>query len=533
MKTFNPFALALILSAASATSVSALSCNNKHPELCRKADLVAEIANYGTINAAGQFVPNPGVASSARTHFMNLATNSPVTVGQLVMMVKMGAISADGSFNPTSPLSLGFESTSVSATTTAPSLPPVGSPLAGTKPTAQGELSKLGTFDASGQFKLNAGVAANQKTNFYAINPVTGKASALSVSQLQLMVRLGAIKPDGSNDPSAFASPIVYKAPEPSIAPGVAAVNPAALSASAFDNLRAGQPGSALAVAQINRMIDGSGRPIDANLLTSFYRLRVVDGQQLYVQITQRELAQSIAGGLIGRDGTAKQDAGTGWGTAGNGPSGNLPVVVFLPSPTAPGPALVPGLAPQAPKPQAPPLTPQLAPNMVPQPMQVSAPPMVPQLAPSLIPQPLKTQAPPIVPQLVPQPAKAQKWVSTSPEKRVKNESTPTLAKVGSQKELLNSHFATSRVQKPSDCVTGGHGRQGVGANNQCMLPNDIVMECLTSGQRRRVSRGPDGTLNGVGLTESFRSVDEDVNSAPANHTFSSGCMISVQRPHL
>jgi hypothetical protein len=288
-------------------------------------------------------------------------------------------------------------------------------------------------------------------------------------------------------------------------------ISPSALTASSFDNLRAGQPGSALASAQIARMIDAAGRPKEPGAFTNFYSLQIVDRQQVYVQITQRELAQSIAGGLIGRDGIAMQNVGTGWGTTGSRP--NLAVVLFLPVPPAPGPMLVPGLAPQPPKPQAPPLTLQLVPNMVPQPMQVSA--------------------PPIVPQLVPKPPKSQKWASTSPEKRVKNESPPTFAKVGSQKELLNSHFATNRVEKPSDCVTGSHGRQGVGANNQCLLPNDIVMECLTSGQRRRVSRGPDGTLNGVGLTESFRSVDEDVNSAPANHTFSSSCMISVQRPHL
>ena len=513
MKTFNPFALALILSAASTTSVSALSCNNKHPELCRKADLVAEIANYGTINAAGQFVPNPGVASSARTHFMNLANNSPITVGQLVMMVKTGAITADGSFNSASPFSIGFDPTPFASAPTPSVLPPVGSVPNASAATAKAELAKLGTFDDSGEFTLNPGVTANEMTNFFAVSPSTGKMGALNVQQLQLMIRMGAIRPDGSNDRSAFRSAIVYRAPAPTIPPGAAVISPSALTASSFDNLRAGQPGSTLASAQIARMIDAAGRPKEPGAFTNFYSLQIVDRQQVYVQITQRELAQSIAGGLIGRDGTATQQAGTGWGTAGSRPSSNLAVVLFLPVPPAPGPMLVPGLAPQPPKPQAPSLMPQLVPNMVPQPMQVSA--------------------PPLVPQLIPKPSKSQKWVSTSPEKRVKNESSSTLAKVGSQKELLNSHFAASRVEKPSDCVTGGHGRQGAGANNQCLLPNDIVMECLTSGQRRRVSRGPDGTLNGVGLTESFRSVDEDVNSAPANHTFSSSCMISVQRPHL
>jgi hypothetical protein len=379
--------------------------------------------------------------------------------------------------------------------------------------TAKAELAKLGTFDASGQFTPNPGVTANEATNFFAVNPVTGKASALNVGQLQLMIRLGAIRPDGSNDRSAFASAIVYRAPAPPTPSGAAVISPSALTASSFDNLRAGRPGAALASAQIDRVIDASGRPKDPSAFTNFYRLQIVDRQQVYVQITQRELAQSIAGGLIGRDGTATQNAGTGWGTAGGGSSGDLPVVVFLAVPTAPGPMLVPGLAPAAAKGQAPPLLPYLVPNPVPRPPGGAT--------PSLASQP------------VPRLEKSAKWASTSPEKRVKNESRVDPGKPGARKDVLDRHFAGARIEKPSDCVTGRHGRQAAGADNHCLLTNDVVMECLTSGQRRRVSRGPDGTLDGTGLTESFRSMDDDVNSAPANHVLSSACAISVQRPYL
>ena len=191
---------------------------------------MAEIANYGTINAAGQFSVNPGVALSTQTHFMNLATNTPVTVGQLVTMVKMGAISADGTFDPASPLSLGLDFGSVLPTPGDASLPPVGQLLTSASDNPQSELAKLGSFDAAGQFTLNPGVATNQKTNFFAINPVSGKSSALNVGQVQLMIRLGAIKPDGTNNPAAFASRIVYQPPAPSIRPGVAVVDPASLS---------------------------------------------------------------------------------------------------------------------------------------------------------------------------------------------------------------------------------------------------------------------------------------------------------------
>ena len=535
MNMTRAFLFALGVSAAGMGSAAALTCNNKHPELCRKADLAAEIETYGTINAAGQFTVKQGVALSTQTHFINLANNSPLTVSQLVMMIKMGSISADGTFNGSSPLNIGFTAAPSLIAAATPSLPPVGSPMGTTGGTASSELAKLGTFDANGGFHLNPGVAANQRTNFVAINPVDGSKSQLNVAKVQLMIRLGAIKPDGSFDPGAVASTIVYQAPAPSVQPGAAVINPTRVSASSFDNMRPGQPGAALAAAQLKGMgLDGAHRqPQNPSALTNFYHLRVTSEGEVYGQATQREVAEALAGGLIRPDGTLVQDPGNGWGSAADSNQNSLPVLVFLPTPPAPGPGLTPSPRPGA------------------------------------NPAPMALQAPPIAPQLIPKPMKAHKWSSTTVDKPVPNTGAPAPQNARTDRHrdpieqkralpqaasaavpeddrvvsgkrsrsdhtsVLQAHFANSRVQKPSDCITSAHGRQGAGGMSHCLLPNNVVTECLSSGQRRRVARGPDGTLNGIGMTESFRSVDEDVNSAPANHFLSSSCIISIQRRHL
>lgn len=528
MNMTRAFLLAIGVSAAGMCSAAALTCNNKHPELCRKADLAAEIEAYGTVNAAGQFVVKQGVALSTQTHFINLANNSPVTVSQLVMMMKIGAISADGTFKGASPLDIGFIAAPPHTAAVTPSLPPVGSPMGPTGGTASGELAKLGTFDANGLFRLNPGVAANQRTNFVAINPADGSRSQLNVAKVQLMIRLGAIKPDGSFDPGAVASTIVYQAPAPSVQPGASVINPTRVSASSFDNMRPGQPGAALAAAQLKGMgLDGAYRqPQNPSALTNFYHLRVTSEGLVYGQATQREVAEALAGGLIRPDGTLVQDPGNGWGSAADSNQNSLPVLVFLPTPPASGPALTPSPRPGA------------------------------------TPKPIVLQAPPIVPQLMPTPMKSHKWFSTTVDKpvpntgllssqnerrdphralveaknmqgRVATSAIPTKRSNADHQRALDAHFADSRVQKPSDCVTGAHGRQGVSGMSHCLLPNNVVTECLNSGQRRRVARRLDGTLNGIGMTESFRSVDEDINSAPANHFLSSSCVISIERRHL
>ena len=67
----------------------------------------AEIANYGSFDANGNFNLNPGVAANTKTNFFQVKPNGTKTelnVGQLKLFLARGLLNRDGSVPASSPL---------------------------------------------------------------------------------------------------------------------------------------------------------------------------------------------------------------------------------------------------------------------------------------------------------------------------------------------------------------------------------------------------------------------------------------------
>lgn len=247
-------------------------------------------------------------------------------------------------------------------------LPAVGTLITSKPPlTATQEIASYGSFDASGNFVVNPGVNLSQQTYFVQMRP-GGGLGRMNVGQLKLFLGRGFINRDGST-PAGSPFTITHAPPAPAAslyAPGTRIVPiDHAVSSGSTQNILSGGPGVPLAAAEIGRIgAAGGGKPVDPQALTSFYNQKIVDGQTVYVQMTQQQVSGYVQSGLLRPDGTWQtKGEGLNQGTGGILGGDLHPLVVFLPVPPSPPQQLTPP-APGAP--QAPPLLPQSVPMLKP-----------------------------------------------------------------------------------------------------------------------------------------------------------------------
>lgn len=238
------------------------------------------------------------------------------------------------------------------------SVPAVGTVITDKPPlTAAQEIASYGSFDADGNFVINPDVSPDKNTNFVQVQP-GGNQASMNVGQLQMFIGMGFVNRDGSR---GAGSPFrVTHVPPPSTAaqfqPGTRVVPiDHVIASGSTQNILPGGAGVPLAAAELGRIgVAGGGAPVDPKGLTSFYNSMVVDGKDVYVQMTQAQVATAMQSGLLKPD-------GSGIPQGYQGTWGNQPAVVFLPVPPARQ------LTPQAPgTPQAPPLAPNNVPTLKP-----------------------------------------------------------------------------------------------------------------------------------------------------------------------
>ena len=169
----------------------------------------AEIANYGSFDANGNFNLNPGVAANTPTNFFQIkpnGTRTEMNVGQLKMFLGRGLLNRDGSVPAGSPLPI--------VHTPPPSLAaqfPSGTRMVPADQVSSGGLQNImpggaGTPLAAAEIAriglAGGGVPANPQglTSFYNVRTVDGKSAYVQMTQSEVAtaVRAGMLRPDGS-----------------------------------------------------------------------------------------------------------------------------------------------------------------------------------------------------------------------------------------------------------------------------------------------------------------------------------------------
>ena len=169
----------------------------------------AEIANYGSFDANGNFNLNPGVAANTKTNYFQVKPNGTKTelnVGQLKLFLARGLLNRDGSVPASSPLPI--------VHTPPPSLAaqfPPGTRMVPVDQVTPGGLQNImpggaGTPQAAAEIAriglAGGGVPANPQglTSFYNTRTVDGKTAYVQMTQSEVAtaVRSGMLRPDGS-----------------------------------------------------------------------------------------------------------------------------------------------------------------------------------------------------------------------------------------------------------------------------------------------------------------------------------------------
>jgi hypothetical protein len=169
-----------------------------------------EIANYGSFDASGNFVLNPGVSMTQQTNFVQVQASGKevhLNVGQLKLFMSRGLLGRDGSAAPGSPFVINHAPPASAATQFPPgtrivpmdhvsssgstqNIMPGGAGI----PLAAAELGRIGVAGGG------APVDPQGLTSFYNTRVVDGHPVYVQMTQSQVAtaVKSGMLKPDGS-----------------------------------------------------------------------------------------------------------------------------------------------------------------------------------------------------------------------------------------------------------------------------------------------------------------------------------------------